>query len=92
MKQAFYAASPFDLASESDDLYRNAVDSVIDQKDDYKDQEWCRTNFVKFLADGWDLTDDQQAEWSLGQLAARFTDQWADFRVIEGVDSSILKL
>lgn len=32
LRQRFYAASPFDLASASDDAYRNAIDSVLDQK------------------------------------------------------------
>ena len=30
MRQAFYAASPFDLASDEDDLFRNAIDGVLD--------------------------------------------------------------
>ena len=31
LKQKFYANSPFDLASENDNLYRNAVDESIDK-------------------------------------------------------------
>lgn len=31
LRQAFYAVSPFDLASDQDDLYRNAIDAVLDE-------------------------------------------------------------
>jgi hypothetical protein len=32
LRQALYSASPWDLCSDNDNLYRNAVDSVLDSK------------------------------------------------------------
>ncbi len=31
LRQALYAASPFDLCSDNDNLYRSAIDSVLDK-------------------------------------------------------------
>lgn len=31
LRQALYTASPWDLASNNDDLYRNAIDSILDK-------------------------------------------------------------
>lgn len=31
LRQHFYAVSPFDLASDEDDRYRDAIDEVLDQ-------------------------------------------------------------
>jgi hypothetical protein len=42
LRQALYAASPFDLASDNDDLYRDAIDSVIDSKLYHIDASHCQ--------------------------------------------------